>query len=99
MRLGSVFNHRSILVFLFHKACARKQRLHFARKRIMRNRFQRRTRYEDILSAFELCAHLAHIFTHKPPDAVSRNGIAYLGRNGEAEALLLALQVDQYEIP
>ena len=99
MRLGSDFIHRSISVILFHKACALKQRLHLTRKRIMRNRFQRRTRYEDILSAFELCAHPAHIFTHKPPDAVSRDGIAYLGRNGEAEALLLALQVDQYEIP
>ena len=58
-----------------------------------------KTESENILSAFECGAHFAHIFTHAPPDAVARDSVAHLGRNGEAEALLLALQVDQYEIP
>lgn len=97
--LGQRFDPPPHLVILFHKARARKQRLHLARERIVRNRFQRRTRHEDILSAFELRAHFAHIFTHKPPKSVSRYGIAYLRRNREAEPLLFALQVDQNEIP
>ena len=88
----------SHLHILFHKLCAREQGFKLARQRFMRNRFQRRTRNEDVLSAFESRAHFAHIFAHEPPDAVARYGIAYLRRNRKAKALFLPLQVDQNEV-
>ena len=86
-------------IILSYELCPREQRLELARKLLMRNRFQRRTRNEDVLSAFQLRAHSAHILTHEPPDAVARDGIAHLRGNREAELLLPSLQVDQHEIP
>ena len=63
----------------------------------MRNIIDRLPGDEDILSALQIRAQFAHVLTQPPPDAVSRDSIAHLARDGKSDLQIPSLHVDQNE--
>lgn len=89
--------HKSTI--LSEKFRALKQSVQFARDRLVRNLFQRWTGNEDVLAAFHLRAHFAHVLAHPSSQTIARYGIAHLARDGEPDLQIPPLQVNQNDIP